>query len=64
MTRTIGLKGKLLQKVLTQSKYKNDLLKALNFIDNQLEEMGSYGEEKEDQKRSVELLKTFIENRI
>lgn len=47
-----------------KSHYKTELLSAIDFIDNQLEEMGSYGEEREEQKKAIELLLEFINNRI
>jgi len=48
----------------SKNKYKTELINALMYLDDQVYQMGSYGEERQAQKDAIELLLEFVNNRI
>lgn len=50
--------------IVIESKYKREVKQALKLLTRVAEESGQYGEAKEAELKAVELLETFIKNRI
>lgn len=66
----MGMQGKedtypkCLKELITPNKYHKELKQAVALLARIAEESGQYGEDKQAELKAVELLETFISNRI